>query len=504
MRGRFGLCLIGIALLVQAGWTAEKPVLDSIFPAGAQRGSTNAVTLFGKFEPWPPGAWSTCKELQFKFSTNKGSIEIVVPENAAAGAHLLRIFNNEGASEPCIFVVSDHRELEEKEPNNLFSKPQLIAGLPVTLNGRLASNGDVDSFRLEMKAGDWLDARVDAYTLMSKLDPVLRLIDTNGYQLAWNHDFETLDPRLIWRAPRDSSVVLQIFGFAYPANSEIQLSGGSDAVYRLYLATANHAPQDLSQPLTELEPNNLGTNAPTLNIPGEITGSICPAGDEDRFRIHMAKDAQIEVSVASSPFGSALDPWVRIEDSGGKELVRNDDANNSRNADLQWKAPSEGNFIIAIGSVTHQGSEDFRYRLRVKSLAPEYRATVSASAFVLSSGSTNEIKFNLKRLRGFTNDLAASLHGLPDGVSVGTVKVPEKDGEGVIPLITKTNASAFNGPIEIVLADHAANRELPIPFELVSRSENNGVPGGYTKLLVESVTDLWLTLKAPAAAAESK
>src|SRR5205814_553015 len=138
---------------------------------------------------------------------------------------------------------------------------------------------------------------VDSYTLLAKLDPVLRLVTTNGFQLAWNHDFASLDPRLIWQAPYDLTAVLQLFGFAYPADSDIRLSGGPGAVYRLHLALSEQAPAELREILTEKEPNNSTNNAPPLGLPAMVIGTICPVTDIDRFKIVLKKDQPIEARV---------------------------------------------------------------------------------------------------------------------------------------------------------------------------------------------------------------
>lgn len=144
-------------------------------------------------------------------------------------------------------------QINEREPNDHFAKAQRLPQLPVTINGRFDKSGDVDSFAIELRNGEWLEARVDCYTLMSKVDAVLRLVTTNGEQLAWNHDFITLDPRLVWRAPANETVVLQIFGFAFPPDSDIRLTGGEGATYRLHLAITNSAPQICDSP-NEREP----------------------------------------------------------------------------------------------------------------------------------------------------------------------------------------------------------------------------------------------------------
>jgi hypothetical protein len=54
------------------------------------------------------------------------------------------------------------------------------------------------------------------------------------------------------------------------------------------------------------------------------------------------------------------------------------------------------------------------------------------------------------------------------------------------------------------LKDSATSLERPATFELVTRSENNGVPGGYSKVLVERTDQLWLTVKTKAKSDEKK
>jgi hypothetical protein len=489
------LLLLSFAFPVSA---AEKPALDQIYPAGACRGTTNEVSLLGKFDPWPPKIWASVPGIDFQFTTNKGKATVAVANNTPLGPGLVRAYNDEGAGDLRIFVVSDTPELQEIEPNNYFAKAQIITNAPGTINGRLEKNGDVDSFRFEIKGGQWLDAALDCYTLLAKLDPVLRLVTTNGYQLAWNHDFSSLDPRLVWQAPYDTTVVLQVFGFIYPADSDIRLSGGSGDVYRLHLAISETQPVDLRESATEKEPNNSSKDAANLEIPGQVTGVICPSGDTDWFKVNLKKDQEIEARVQAASLGSPLDAWMAIEseeDGKSKELSYQDDADNSRDPRIEWKAPADGTFYFAVGSKTHQGNTDCRYHLDVRTLRPGYTVTSGADAQTLTPGTTNAFKLHLKRFRGFTNELVAAVKGLPEGVSAADLTLPAKDGETSLSFMAATNAPAFNGPFQILVTDQTTKQQQTVPFEMVSRSENNGVPGGYLKLLVEKTDQLWLTVK---------
>jgi hypothetical protein len=501
-----GACLfLFFALGISA---AEKPTLDQLYPAGVSRGTTNEVTLLGKFEPWPPKLWASIPGVDFQFATNKGKASVTVANDAPLGPCLIRVYNDEGPGDLRIFVVTDKPELQETEPNNHFAKAPVITNMPVTINGRLEKNGDVDSFRFTMKAGQWIDAALDSYTLLAKLDPVLRLLTTNGYQLAWNHDFSSLDPRLIWQAPYDMAAVLQVFGFAYPADSDIRLSGGSAGVYRLHLEISEQQTMDLREPLTEKEPNNSSKDAAVAEIPGTMIGVICPPGDIDRFKVNLQKDQEIEIRVQAASLGSPLDAWLAIEseeDGKNKELTNKDDADNSRDPRIEWKAPADGTFYLAVGSKTHQGTTDCRYHLEIKALQPDYRVTTKADDLVMQGGTTNAFKIQLKRLRGFTNELVATVKGVPEGVSAAEVTLPAKDGEASLSFVVATNAPAVNGPFQIFVADRTTKEQRIVPFEMVSRSENNGVPGGYSKLLVEKTDQLWLTVKPqPAKEPETK
>jgi len=465
---------------------AEPPPLDGLYPAGGERGTTNSVTAIGKFASWPPQVWINDGGLTFTAETNKGKFSVAIAADALPGPRLVRLYNEDGTSEPRFFVVGGGRELTEVEPNNRFAKPQPIPALPTTINGRLDKNGDVDSFAIHLRAGEWIDARVDSYTLMSKVDAVLRLVTTNGQQLAWNHDFVTLDPRLAWRASNDGPVVLQIFGFAYPPGSDIGFTGGDAVAYRLHLALTNAA-RLCDSPIAE---EAREASAEPIDLPVVIRGNIGTGGEEDRFQFTAKKNEFVELVVDAASIGSPLDAWLKIEDPAGQQLARNDDAEGSRDPRLEWKAPTNGTFVLALGSVTHRGGKDFCYRLNVKQAGPDIRATLSASALVLTSGATNDLNMEFKRLRGLTNELSVSIHDLPPGVTFVSTNLPAKDGPVSLQFVAEKEAPPFQGPIRVAVIVRATQEERVVPFELTTRGET-----GYAHLLVEADDRVWLTVR---------
>jgi hypothetical protein len=197
--------------------------------------------------------------------------------------------------------------------------------------------------------------------------------------------------------------------------------------------------------------------------------------------------------MAAATLGSPLDAFLRIEDANGKELARNDDAEGSRDPSLEWKAATNGTFNAVVGSLTHRGGPDYHYCLALDRALPNFRASLAANSLVVKPDTTNPLKFNVKRLRGHTNELIATLKDLPEGVTAASTNV--QSGDVSLPVITATNAPAFSGPIRLVLADSMAKEERVVSFALTSRGEDNGVPQGYSDLLIDTLEHVWLTVR---------
>jgi len=545
-----GLGLLGI--LTGTSGFAAAPVLEHVFPVALAVGSSNSVTLVGKFDPWPPRVWLDGTGVALEPTTNNGVVTVVVATNAPVGPRLVRTFNGEGASAPHFLLVTAEPELSEVEPNNERAAPQAIERLPAVLNGRLEKNGDVDSFAVTLEAGQTLVAWLECYTLMSPLDPVLRLIDSRGVQVAWNHDDgRSLDPFLTWTAPTAGTWVLQTFGFAYPAGSEIRFSGNERGVYRLHLTSGpvvrhtlplgvgrggsttlrlrgwnlgaetnrevvfdggtvgaevlnvSFRPTGIDDPIElavgdgpetmEIEPNTASAEANPLEVPGAVSGELNQPGDEDRFLFPAKKGELLLLEIHSASLGFPLDAWLKVEDRSGKELVRNDDG---AGADplLEWTAEEDGSYVAAVGNLLRRGGADQWYRLGIRRAKPSVQVSVTENAWAVEPGKTNEIKVAVARRHGFDAKLQLSVSGLPEGVQAEPVEVSDKGGETVLKIIAGEGAQPFSGPIRIVATEGESGREQGASMSLVSAGENNGVPQGYRRLVIDSVSALWLTV----------
>ena len=555
------LCLMLILSFELCSWTfatrAAGPTLDHLYPVALQAASTNAVAAIGKFDPWPPKVWVDAPGIVFHAETNTGKFTVEIATNATSGPHLVRFFNEQGASGPRFLIVTGEPQTAEQEPNDDYIKPQVMDHLPVSLNGRLDKSGDVDSFAVTLQAGQTLIAWLEAYTLGSPMDAVLRLVDSRGVQLALNDDDgRTLDPLLAWTARSPGTYVLQVFAFAHPAGSDVKFTGGNACVYRLHLSSGHclryalplgvqlgvrtklrlfgwnmgsgvgpefefdgtGLPAETRQvmlaipdfenaltlpvgegpELTEREPNNAADEATPIDVPSAVTGCIDKAGDEDRFTFSAKKNDKLLLEVQSASLGFPLDAWLKIEDAKGKELAKKDDRVRA-DPSLEWTPPEDGTFFAAVGNVLHRGGCDYLYRLGISRAVPGLKAVAANNAISIEPGKTNDIKITITRLNGFQSKLTLSVKGLPEGLAAEPIDVPEKSGEVVLKLVASAEAKPFSGAIQIALTEAESGMEHRVVFELISSTVDNGVPQGFRKLVIESTGELWLTvLPAPA------
>jgi hypothetical protein len=462
-------------LFVALDLTAAPPVLDQIFPAAIQVGISNSVTAVGTFDPWPPQVWTDTPGLTLIATTNHGIFRVESTADTPLGPHLIRLFNSEGASAVRFLILAQERQVAEMEPNDSFAHPQPIDVLPATINGRLEKSGDVDSYAVDLKAGQTLIASVEAYTLQSPIDAALFLLDARGIRMAQNHDDgRTLDPALIWTAQADGRYIVQVFGFDYPAGSDVRFAGNARCIYRLHLSNGPHLshtlplgvgrgtdttlrlsgwnlpasmPQDyhlgrvefpsdktevvirspgfdgslrlpigMGPEILEREPNNLRTHANPLEIPSAVTGTIGEAGDVDYYSFSAKEGELLLFDVQSASFGFPLDPWLKIEDANGKELVRMDDGS-SADPSLEWKSPSGTHFFAVVGGLLHRGGPEYLYRLSVTRPEPTVKTSVAEDAFSVTAGKTNELKLSVTRKYGHGALLKAVVKGLPTGVT---------------------------------------------------------------------------------------
>lgn len=476
-----------------------------LFPAGAQRGQAIELTIGGAAGAWPVQVWTSDPTLTVTPAKEKGKLAVTISPDAVPGIYWIRLFSDEGATPLRPFLVGTLSEVREAEPNNSPSEPQVLESTVLIVNGTLGKSGDVDSFALELTAGQTLVASIEANRrLGSPMDAVLQIVSERGFVLEQNDEYHDVDPQIVFTAPADGRYIVRTFAFPSAPNSTIGFAGADTYVYRLTLTTegfADHAlPLAVSQDGTtevriegwnlpeatgiatvergadetasvvdprlgntlevvlephasviEQEPND-ASQPNLLEVPLTVTGRIDPPGDVDVYRFRASKDQQVRFEIASRALGFPLDPVLRVLDNSGKELKRVDDeGGDQRDARLTFKVPEDGEYKIEVSDLHETGGFRYVYRLRAVTPQPDYALSVSADHFAVTVGKPLELPVTIDRKDGFNETLEIVAEGLPEGVTAESVtSPPEGDAAKSVKLKLSATTPTAGGPLRIV------------------------------------------------------
>ncbi|MBW3543528.1 MAG: PPC domain-containing protein, partial [Planctomycetes bacterium] len=457
-------------------------------------------------------------------------------------------YNAEGASNLRPFVVGTLPEIVERETNDSHQSPQAIESTSAVLNGRLAKSGDVDTFSVELQAGQTLVASVDANrTLGSPMDGVLQIVSPEGFTLAHNDDDRGVDPQIVFVAPADGTYLVRIFAFPAAPNSSIRLAGGADYLYRLTLTTGpfvDHVqplavaadaeatvkpvgwnlPPELhtlsatagaaGDPLAVWHPS-LGNTATVAVVPHAVTvettaaaevgddaasaavpqplvppitvsGCVAVPGERDLYELRASKGEKLVIHCDARSSGSPLDPVLEVIDSDGKAIKRIDDAGrNNFDPSFTFAVPVDGVYRVAVSDVFGHGSFRHVYRLSVAAPRPDHGLTLAADRFQLQADKPLEIPVTVTRSDGFDGEIKVQLEGLPEGVESAAVVSPPKGAEA-------------KGVKLVVKATPDVQWSGPVRVMGVS---GDGPPRAATAAIAgvsERTTAIWLTIRGAA------
>lgn len=196
----------------------ELPFLTAISPLGGTVGSTLDVSLFG-------GNLGTERKIQY-----------AVPDKA--GITYITAHHHGWTSNAVPFHASAYPEENEREQNNTLGSANEVK-LPVIVNGRIDSPGDVDFYRVKGRGGQPMAFEIFARRLNTPVDATLTVFDTDGNQIAFNDDHEDPGSGLTTHHA-DSNVFIKLpkTGECFVRVADAQHQSGPGNLYRLRLSMA--------------------------------------------------------------------------------------------------------------------------------------------------------------------------------------------------------------------------------------------------------------------------
>ena len=354
-----------------------------------------------------------------------GMRELLVHDDTSISApHPFLITREPHVAEPS-FVIPMDEQRNLRLPHILHIPPNLpVQTPPVAIDGQ-AWPGEVDEFRIRLKKGVRFTFEMFARELMPYqgdavpgfFNPVMRLYDPKGFEVAYEDDFYYLpDPILSYIPPADGVYTLKIHDNLY--------RGRQDNVYivRCYedsLGGHSFTPQNRAfvcfpPPAAHLPPDK-GEGVDVRK--GKID---CP-GRTMRHDFKVAEPCTLDFELFARRTGSPLDGVIRLYGplepsepiATAPLLAEWDDVDKFLAGTIpqaiidprgSWTFLNPGSYSLTVSDRYELGGDFHSYTLSISRRRPDFEVYTENSSFIVS-GKDMSTKLRIVRHNGFTGEV---------------------------------------------------------------------------------------------------
>lgn len=300
-------------------------------------------------------------------------------------------------------IYIDLGELTHIDEVSLNSQAGPAADLPrgVTLRGRIAEPGRVDSYRWRAKTGEVWAIDADAVPCADendqgtgRLDPVVAIFD--------EADRPVLRVRL--QAIRDTYFTFR--GKDSEQSDDFRLFNWQELNLGEYLYAAGE--------VTRLWMHPRGPDSGFNVYPG--SGMRWTYFGTTQTTHALGEPAYIvrPLSADESPMANGL-PSFDVYYENDDDPFRNA----GKNSRLLFTAPQDGRYTVRLTDTRGEGADEgYEYDLRIRPAQPHYTATINKAKSELRRGTGREFTVKIQRFDGFNGPVTFECPDVPDGIVI--------------------------------------------------------------------------------------
>jgi hypothetical protein len=343
-----------------------------------------------------------------KPSDRVAPLRVSIDESCPVGIYGMRIATAEGITNPLLFMIDDLPTLNSLRDNHTIDSAQTIE-LPTAIDG-VTESGNADYFQFSGTAGEWVSVEAVATRLGTKLDPVVRVLDRAGRELAFVDDSPALagDCRLRLQLPEA--------GAFFVAIEDSSMGGSSAHAYRLRIGDFSLRREANFTRVAEsgLQQFEHAAEEPftSAEIGGGFSGRFDDAHPVQRFRFVAKKGDRLVLADRSREFGAAAMLGLAIRDEAGKLIGENQRAGTSGGS-LTVTIPSDGTYDAEISELTRRSGPDYVYYAELRRSIPDFELTLDIESVILPQDGYAIVKVTANR-KGYNGPIKLIAHS-PDG-----------------------------------------------------------------------------------------
>lgn len=492
-RNTLVVCSWMMALVVTG--QAQEPVINGLTPAAIPPGQATTVAVTGGNLNGAKGVWTSfagsaglTEAPDNGTKADQVSITITPGSDIPVGIHAVRVLTDHGVS-PIRFLLIDDLPTVAQAGNNTSAETAQVLTLPTAVDGNVG-NLSVQYFKFTAAEGQRLSLEVLARRMGSPLDPMLRVLNAQGRELAFSDDAPGLsgDAQLSYTFKAAGDYLLEVRDIRYQGGpyrlrigdfpaattayplaiqrgqpAQLTLAGiGVEGLQPLAITAPSDAasafwPVSLKAPngqasgfsyvevvdrpqALEAEPNNTAEQSQRIEMTHDINGRLEQPGDVDRFVFKAAKDSSYVFTGVTRTQGSPTDLNIKILKADGGQLATVDDTGTDEGT-VTVKFPEEADYTLVVNDLANRGGPDHAYRVVIAPSAPAFTLTASTDTLNIPAGGSVMATVTAKRV-GYGGPIELTVSGLPDGVSASRSVIGPGRNDAVLTLTAGPNYAA--------------------------------------------------------------
>lgn len=442
---RFNLFLLAASIALTSFSQLPQPTLTTVFPAGAQQGTTIEAVITGTEIDGVALIFSVKGITAVPDAKDAKKHQIIVASDVPPGLYDVRVVNKLGVSNPRRFAVGSLPEVLEGKEHKTRETAQEVT-VPCIVNGRAESQGD-DWFKLLLKKDQRIVLSCFSEQLDSKMVPAITLFDAEGRELKRAR----MGASISWSAPGDGPLFVRLNDSIY--------RGGAEHPYRLQIdaktepattSTAFYPWPAFNGPTSTESTTNEPAHPQEVSLPCFVRGSFFPAHDVDAFRFKAKKGETWWIEVVSQRLGLPTNPRVvvqRVVNDKPIDVLELDDSPAFPGApdfdashldpEGKFEAKEDGDYLLTILDQNNSKDDSQRhYTLAIRQAASDFAliacpvpaqpnkpgkdfngAVINVCNHNLHRGEVLPIRLIVLRRDGFAEPIAVQATHLPAGVS---------------------------------------------------------------------------------------
>lgn len=388
---------------------------------------------------------------------------VTIPPTTPVGIHGLRVLTDKGVS-PLRFVMVDDLPNTNSPGSNTTAATAFALPGACGVDGAVANQG-LQYFKFTAVENQRLAFEVLARRIGSALDPMLRLLDAKGREIAFSDDAPGLsgDSQFEYTFKAAGEYLLELRDIRYQgggyrlrvgdfpcANTAYPLAVQRGATTAVTLAGIGTAPAEATNVVVpadpalawlpvsmkraggqssgfsqisiadrpqflEQEPNNKPEEANRVDLGQDINARLDVRGDLDRFIFTGKKDQSIVFTGIARQQGSPADLNLKLLNKDGGQIAAVDDTGTNEGV-LVAKIPADGDYTLVIEDLAKRGGPNYAYRIAITPAVQPFTLAVSNDTGNVPQGGVIPLTVTTVR-NGYAGPIELSVEGLSAGMT---------------------------------------------------------------------------------------